>query len=185
MLNIQDRITTEEYEALLALPENTDRLLELIDGEIIEKMPGQLHGYIVWLLSGFLFNFLRANPTGYVTIETRHRRPDSDHHLIPDLAFVTHDRGGAVQAGAVPHMPDLAVEVQSPGQSERFMLDKALLYLASGARMVWLIYPERQIVETLTLTERQLLTAQDQLTGGDVLPGFSVAISELFPPAAE
>ena len=80
-------------------------------------------------------------------------------------------------------MPDLAVEAQSDGQSERFMLDKALLYLANGTRMVWIIYSTRQIVEVLTATDRQLLTIEDMLSGGAVLPGFSMAVRELFPSA--
>lgn len=90
-------------------------------------------------------------------------------------------RGPLARSGAALYMPDLAVEAQPEGQSEGFMLDRALLYLANGTRMVWIIYPARQIVEVLTASERQLLTVDDTLTGGDVLPGFSVPIRDLFP----
>jgi hypothetical protein len=61
------------------------------------------------------------------------------------------------------------------------MYDKAQLYLANGTRMVWIIYSTRQIIEVLTPTDRQLLTINDVLEGGDVLPGFSVPVRELFP----
>jgi len=59
----QDRpYTLSEFEAAAA--QHPDKRLEFINGEIIEKMPTQLHAYIVHLLSGFLFVFLRENPIG-------------------------------------------------------------------------------------------------------------------------
>lgn len=175
-------LTARQFEALLASPENASRRLELIAGEVFAKMPTQLHAYIIHMLSGFLFVFLRQHPLGHALIEARYRLPgDDENDLIPDLSFVAKGRGPLVRSGAAPYMPDLAVEAQSDGQSERFMLDKALLYLASGTRMVWIIYTSRQIVEVLTATERHLLTADDMLTGGEVLPGFSMAVRDLFP----
>jgi Uma2 family endonuclease len=178
----REKITTADYDRFLAQPENINRRFELILGEITEKVPTQLHAYIIQMISGFLFVFLRQNPLGYALIEARYRLPDDDENdLIPDLSFVRKGRGALVRNGPAPYMPDLAVEAQSEGQSERFMLDKALLYLAHGTRMVWIIYCTRQIVEVLTATDRQLLTIEDTLNGGDVLPGFSVPVRELFP----
>jgi Uma2 family endonuclease len=177
----REKIDAAAFEAFIARPENQGRRFERLFGEIVEKMPTQLHGYIIQMLSGLLFVFLRQHPLGYALVEARYQPPDDAGDLIPDLSFVAHGHGPLVRQGAAPYLPDLAVEVQSEGQSERFMLDKALLYLAGGARMVWLIYPAREIVEVLTATERQLLTREDRLTGGDVLPGFSVAVRDLFP----
>ncbi len=77
-------------------------------------------------------------------------------------------------------MPDLAVEVQSPGQNDKLMVDKARYYLDNGTRMVWLIYPEKNLVEVLTADDRQLLTPPQMLSGGDVLPDFAFDISKLF-----
>ena len=71
-----------------------------------------------------------------------------------------------IRTDPAPYMPDLAVEAQSEGQSERFMLDKVLLYLANGTRMVWIVYSASQIIEVLTPMERQLLKI-DVLKGGD------------------
>ena len=99
---------------------------------------------------------------------------------IPDLSFITHEKGALVREGAAPYMPDLAVEVQSPGQSDKLMADKAAYYLANGTRMVWLVYPEKRIVEVLTPDDRQLLNDENTLSGGDVLPNFSLPIREIF-----
>jgi Uma2 family endonuclease len=180
------KLTTTQYDAFLILPENAHRRFELIQGEIMEKIPTQLHAYIRQMLSGFLFVFLRQNPLGYALIEARYRVPgSSDVDLIPDLSFVAKGHGPLVQSGPAPYLPELVIEAQSEGQSDRFILDKALLYLANGTRMVWVIYSTRQIIEVLTPTERYLLTINDTLTGFDVLPGFSVAVREIFPSEAD
>lgn len=180
----QDRTyTTTEYEALVA--EHPDKRLELVDGEIVEKMPTQLHAYIVQMLSGFLFIFLREHPIGYALVEARYSLPDDDHNdRIPDLSFIRHDKGPLIETGPAPYMPDLAIEVQSPGQSDRFMADKAAYYLAHGSRMVWLVYPDRRLVEVLTPDDRHLLTTDSVISGGMVLPGFSLPVRDIFPTAA-
>ena len=179
---MRTRTTAAQFKTFLALPEHANRRFELVYGEISEKRPTQLRGYIIHMLSGFLFVFLRQNPLGFTLIEARYRLPgDDENDLISDLSFVVQQRGALARIGAAPYMPDLAVEVQSEGQSERFMLDKALLYLEQGTRMVWIIYPTRQIVEVLTAAERHLLTIDDTLSGSDVLPGFSVSVRDLFP----
>jgi Uma2 family endonuclease len=181
-MTTRDKITTRQFEAFIAQPENINRSFELILGEIIEKVPTQLHAYIIGMITHFIISFLQANPIGYALPEARYRHPDdAENDLIPDLSFVTKGRGGIMSSGPAPYMPDLAVEAQSEGQSDKFMLDKAQLYLARGTRMVWIIYSTRQIIEVLTPTDRQLLTVNDRLTGGDVLPGFSVAVRDLFP----
>jgi len=177
-----DKITAAQFDAFLAQPENIGRHFELISGEIVEKTPTQLHAAMISLVNFFLMLYLREHPIGYALTEAHYRLPGNDENdLIPDLSFVTKEHGALVQSGPAPYLPDLAIEVQSEGQSTRFMLDKALLYLANGTRMVWIIYPARQIIEVLTPTDRQLLTLDDPLSGGDVLPSFSVSVRELFP----
>lgn len=177
----QDRLYTRtEYEALIQ--QHPERRLERINGEIVEKMPTQYHGVIVYLIAGFLFNYLREKPIGHVAVEARYGLPDDDaNDHIPDLSFFTRERGPIVTSGATPYMPDLAVEVQSPGQSERFLVDKGRYYLAHGSRMVWLVYPERRTVTVLTPDKQGELSDTATLKGGDVLPGFSVPVQDLFP----
>ncbi len=183
-MSVREKLTAEQYETFLALPENVGRRFELIRGEITEKMPTLLHAYIISRLNILLGIFLLQHMLGDTLIEARFRLPDDENDVIPDLSFVAHGRGAVFHNGPGFFVPDLAVEAQSDGQSERFMLDKALTYLANGTRMVWIIYSNRQIIEVLTATDRQLLTIDDTLTGGDLLPGFSVAVRDLFPPEA-
>jgi len=172
--------TVDEYEALAE--QHSDRKLELIHGEIVEKMPNTIHAFIVQMISGFFFVFLQKNPLGYALIEPRHHLPDDDTNArIPDLSFVRKEKNLVIGQGPVPFMPDLAVEVQSPGQSDRFMSDKAAFYLQHGTQIVWLVYPDRRLVEVLTPTERHLLTDDGVIDGGEVLPGLQIAVRDIFP----
>ena len=182
MVAPRERVTVEEFQRIIEEAEKTDRPLELINGEIIEKMPTMLHGVIIGLIIGALYNYLRDHPVAWVGPEVRFQLPnDHENSLIPDLSVVLKEGRTLLDRGAAPFMPELAIEVQSPKQSDKFMRDKGDYYLAHGTKMVWIVYPRQQLVEVLTLTERHLLTRDDTLTGGEVLPGFSLRISEIFP----
>ncbi len=176
---VQHAYTTPEFESFIA--EHAESSFELIYGEIVEKMPTLLHGFIIAILTTALMNYLRVNPIGRAVVEGRYSLPsDNLNDRIPDLSFITNEKGALVRKGAALYMPDLAVEVQSPDQSDKLMTDKAAYYLANGTRMVWLIYPEKRIVEVLTPDDRQLLNESATLNGGAVLPNFSLPISEIF-----
>ncbi len=177
---IKHAYTIQEFEAFIAQPENAEYHFELIDGEIVQKMPTMLHGLIIFLLSAALGTYLREHPIGRAGVEVRYRlSSDNLNDVIPDLSFVTMDKP-IIRKGAAPFLPDLAVEVQSPDQSDKFMADKAAYYLANGVRMVWLVYPDKRLVEVLTPDARHLLNDADSLDGGDVLPGFSLPIRDIF-----
>lgn len=180
----QQQMTVADYEALIALPENADRHLELLNGELIEEMPTPQHSRILRQLVRQFERFLEQQPVAELMIEVRFGiSDDALTAVIPDLAVVLQGRSFEVRE-IVPFMPDLAVEIQSPGQSKKTLLAKANYYLAHGARLVWLIYPDEQIIETLTAAERDLLQPGKTLTGGDVLPGFSVEVAAVFMPLA-
>jgi Uma2 family endonuclease len=162
------------------LPENRDRLFELIHGEIVEKVPTREHGIIAGNSVTEFNIYLKANPIGQAAVEARHRPTDDRHNdRIPDVSIVLGHKPVA-RRGAENFIPDLCVEIQSPDDSPKLMSEKAAFYLANGAKMVWLIYPRQRIVEVLTATDRQLLTENDTIEGGDLLPGFAVPVRELF-----
>jgi Uma2 family endonuclease len=174
--------TLGEFEALIALPENADRRLELIAGEIHEKMPTELHGLLIFILAGEIYIFLRANPIARAGVDVRHRAPGDEHNdLRPDLSVTMQVEAPIVGRGVVPRMPDLAVEVKSPDDTYAAMRRKADYYLAHGARLVWLFYPEKRLVEVYKKdADSALLDATDTLDGGDVLPGFRLPLAELW-----
>jgi len=81
--------TIEEFEHILGLPENRDRLLELIEGEIVEKMVTQEHGMIAGNIHAILWNFIKPRKLGRLAIEARYQIPADLHNArLPDISFV-------------------------------------------------------------------------------------------------
>lgn len=178
----QKLYTVQEFEAFLARPENDDRLFELIHGEIVEKMPTELHAAIVYLIVGHLFVYFQQNPIGWALPEARYGLPkDKRNSRIPDIAVIIGRDRPLVEKGAAPYVPDLAIEVQSPDDSLKKMRAKADYYLETGTKMVWLIYTESRLAEVYTPDGQRLLNLDQMLDGGDVLPGFKLTVRDIFP----
>ncbi|MBL8133505.1 MAG: Uma2 family endonuclease [Anaerolineae bacterium] len=176
-------ISIDQFEAFLARPENHDRRFELIDGEISEKtMPTDEHGSIVHIFSGEFYVYFRDNPIGRVTIEARVRpagRVGEDR--LPDIAVILGDKP-IQRHGAVDYIPDICIEVQSPDDSLRQMREKARFYVANGAKYAVNVLPAQRAIETYDADGSEaLLTGDDLLSFGDLLPGFAVPVRRFFP----
>jgi len=175
--------TVDEFEDFIRRPENADRLWELIDGEFVEKVPTERHSIIAGNCYSPLREFVKSRGLGRVVFEVRYRAPDDQHNSrIPDVAFTSATRLlPVVEEGAVPLIPDLCIEVQSPNDSPQKMRDKAAYYLANGARLVWLVYPKKRMVEVLYPNgEFDIFRDGETLSGGDVIPGFSLPVRDIF-----
>ena len=99
----------------------------------------------------------------------------------PDFAFVHRDRLAAYQAGYFPGVPDLAVEVLSPSDRRGTVARKVRQYLALGVRLVWVVDPERRTVAIHRPHREVTMLGEDGiLDGEDVLPGFSLPLSEIW-----
>lgn len=101
----------------------------------------------------------------------------------PDVAIVRAGRRpqGRGAEGWLEGAPDVAVEVIGDSQSASELAAKALEYLTAGAKMVWVLDPEPQRVMVYTPPNQiRVLRRDDTLDGGDVLPGFSCKVAELF-----
>lgn len=173
-------LTIEEFEQIADSPENADRILELINGEIVEKVGTEEHSYIQSLFARLLGNFADAHQLGIVLTEPRYRKPDDVRNsLLPDVAFRSLNRP-LNKKGSIPELPDLAIEVKSPEQSLRTLRNKVRYYITHGVKLVWLVNPEAQVVEVYTLEDEVTLGMNDVLTGGDVLPGFTLLVRDIF-----
>ena len=179
-------ISLEAYEAFLGLPENEGHVFELIDGEIIEKVTNEEHAVICALVVGELYIYLKINACGRLKVEARYRADDDEQNdRIPDISFTHNDRiQPLTRGGAVLQMPDLAVEIKSPRDTYTRMREKAAYYLAHGVQMVWLIFPEKRVVEVHRADADILLLTladDDQIEGGALLPGFTLPLRAIFP----
>ena len=88
--------------------------------------------------------------------------------------------------GFFPGAPDLAVEVLSPSDRPGVVDEKIECWLDHGTAQVWVVDPQSR---TLTIHARgehpiRVLGEDDMIDGGSLLPGFSLAVRELFAPIA-
>jgi Uma2 family endonuclease len=108
---------------------------------------------------------------------------------IPDVSFVSWGRlpQRRVPRQPIPDLvPDLAVEVLSEGNTPREMEHKLHEYFTAGVRLVWYVDPVRQEVHVYTApSQREVLTADHTLYGGEVLPGFTLLVRQLFAEPTE
>jgi Uma2 family endonuclease len=143
------------------------------------------HGRILINAGTLLRLYARANPEFCVAggdPGTKLRR-DPDTLRGPDVGVIRRDRepSGRGEAGWLEGAPDVAIEIAGDAQSVSDLNKKALEYLASGARVVWVIDPDPQRVLVFLPPDRvRILSRGDILDGGEVLPGFSCQVSELF-----
>ncbi len=187
MPTLEKAITIEQFEQFEQLPENRDRLLELINGEISEKMSTEERGLLSGNVITFLNNFVKPRRLGRVGTEVRHRQEnDTRNSRLPDVSFTSAQRP-LVKKGSVSHFPDLAIEIKSPDDSIRKLREKVEFYLQNGVALVWLIYPEQQMVEVYSLDgDAEILLTGDVVTGGEVLPEFAMPVAKIFDdPLAE
>ena len=190
VLRTEERlITVAEFLSLAARPENEDRKLELINGVIVEEMsPGFLHGKRNQLLSSYLVPFVYEHDLGEISSEVDHYTDDDDFNSRrPDLEFISKERLKQIdnEDKPVSFMPDLAIEVKSPGNTYEELRQKAAYYLQNGCRMVWLLYPEKEQIAAHTLDANgkpqvKTYNKQDTLEGGNILPGFTLPLTLIF-----
>lgn len=180
---IRPRPTTADE--LLRMPDDGFRY-ELIAGELRKMNPaGGQHGRVAMTVGLSLAQHVRANDLGAVyAAETGFRiasRPDTVR--APDAAFVRKERTdemGDVQ-GYLPGAPDLAVEVVSPGDSYSEVVEKAFDWIDAGTRLVMVVDPRRRNVTLYRSREEiRVLSGDEVLDGGDVVPGWRVPVRELF-----
>ena len=177
--------TLTTAEELLALPDDGLRH-ELVAGELTTMTPaGDEHGRIAGALLVIAGGFVREHGRGAVyAAETGFRiATDPDTVRAPDFAFVARERLPEVSAprGFGRGAPDLAAEVVSPGDTYEAVQAKVLQWLEAGTRLVWVVTPAtRTIAVHAPGRDVRMLGEADTLDGGDVLPGFSCRVAEIF-----
>ncbi len=169
-------ITMEEFVALV---HKHDYMLLRFNaaGDVIATISffieGVVRGLVVthignWLSSGALPGFAAANTAAFELQDWRCR---------PDVAVCR--RVGKV----IPReAPRVAVEVRSDSNTWRELRSKAQRYLAQGTQMVWLVDTDARRVELHRAgASAQMMGSEDVIEGGEALPGFQVAVRDLFP----
>lgn len=172
-------ITADEFDRFVMLPENVNRDFELIAGEIVEKMVSHPRAskIALWMM-GRVSDFVDEHDLGHVTGADGGYIVSGERY-IPDGAFISKTRLPLLpDAAYIPLAPDLALEVLSPTNTDEEMRVKIVNYLAAGT-VVWLVDPGRRIERHRPNLPVQILGPDDMLDGGDILPGFALAVRDI------
>lgn len=182
MLIEKQTYTLTEFEAIDSLPQNADKILELINGEIVEKMPSNPYVSLIASKINFYFmGYVLEHDLGYVTGEAGGYHVSDRDMFAPDVAFISKERQPEFpETGYNPVPPDLAVEVVSPSDSYKDVAKKVRTYLQNDTRMVLVFEPETETVTVHTSDGQYTLDINGTFDGGDVLPGFKLPLNKIF-----
>ncbi len=108
---------------------------------------------------------------------------------MPDISFFCWDKlpGHVLPSEPIPDLfPDLAVEVLRENNTPEEMRRKLREYFLAGVRLVWMIDPRKRMAEVYTGPDAPtaILDEKKALEGGEVLPGFTLPLAELFEHSA-
>jgi Uma2 family endonuclease len=182
------RLTVEEFDQFVDLPENADKLFEFIGGEIVEVPSNpRASEFGSNVIFAFKLHLREYKIAGHVTGEAGGYIV-SEERYAPDAAYISKARQPRlVDKGYNPVPPELAVEVDFPStyESQKGLRTKIANYLAAGT-LLGVVLPETLEVEVYAPGQPVKKFGIDGvLDGGTVLPGFSMAVKDIFAEASE
>ena len=166
-----------------------DGRYELVDGKVVEMAPAnRRHGRAAASIGAAFHNYCRRTGAGWAEVEVGYTvRSGPDTVRGPDVSLVlrTTPDDAEEQTGFIPGAPDIAVEVVSPSNTAAQIERKVAEYLAAGSQRVWVVYsatgrnPRRVLVHRADGTT-VAYTGDDVITDEELLPGFSLPLSDIF-----
>ncbi len=181
-------LTTEQQgwtdEAFMALSKDGHRY-ELVDGELVDMgNSGMEHGYVACILVAYLTSVVQQNKLGAICDSSTAFTLKNGNKRSPDVSFVARERLKGLKRpprGFFQGSPDLAVEILSPSNTVEEIHEKIVEYFENDTRLVWVIHPDEKYVLVYHSPEPNgFLRPQDVLEGEAIVPGFSMAVAELF-----
>jgi Uma2 family endonuclease len=173
-------MTAQEFEEYVMLRENADRRLELIGGEVVELVSNQEASRLGVRIAHLINNYLDQNPIGLLTGSDGGYQVGNDR-FMPDVGYMSKARQPLPSKETYnPLAPDLAIEVVSPSDEIDDVLAKVDSYTLAGTS-VWVVYPKSKEIRVFTPGQpSKKLGIDDSLDGGEVLPGFTAKLQDIF-----
>ncbi len=160
------------------------KLCELVDGVLVEKAMGAEESFLAFEIAFLLRSFLAEHQLGFLLGADGPLRLWPGLVRIPDISFVSWNQlpNRKIPKKPIPDLyPDLAVEVLSRKNTKAEIDRKLQEYFRSGTRLGWVVDPRKRNVRVYTAPDQfQVLNEDQVLDGGDVLPGLSLPLREVF-----
>jgi Uma2 family endonuclease len=133
---------------------------------------------------GNLFEFVQEQKLGFNFGRLYYELSDK-FVLVPDASFVSKSRLKFPLPERMTHAPDLAIEILFAEDTAQNIRAKIDAYLAHGTKLVWIVIPEDKEVEVWRAMpdgslNKRTFGVTDTLSGEDVLPNFTLSISDIF-----
>lgn len=181
-------ISAEAFFEIADLPKYDGRRIELVEGEIVDMpLPNPIHAAVLATLSTKLNMFVTDSESGRVLVGDapfvlKRDAEGRDTLRGLDIAYISAERlPGKLPRSPLNLAPDLAVEIISPSNKAEDIEKKIEQLFDAGTTLIWIVYPELQHIAVHTNDGTFKLKESDLLTGGDILPGFEVRVSDIFP----
>lgn len=172
------KLSLGEFIAWAALPENEDRLFELIDGEIVEVSPGRTYNSQIRdriVVAIYLYCRERGQPWNTSGEAGAYRI--GENVLVPDFAYKTTSMSKDYPD---PDPPLWVAEIISPTDKANDIRRKRNAYLEAGI-LLWEVYEASQSVDIYAPGQPvRTVGANGTLDAGDLLPGFTMKTAALF-----
>lgn len=175
---------TATEQDVIEIEARENRLCELVDGVLVEKTVGYDESCLAVEIGRLIGNFVKKRHLGRVSGEAGMMRLFPGLVRIPDVAFAAWNKFPSTPyvGKPIPDLaPDLAVEVLSEGNTPKEMSRTLDDYFDAGVRLVWFVNLRKRTVDVFTEKDQCVtLGEQQNLTGGDALPGFKLPLKKLF-----
>ena len=170
------------YQDYLAIPEDTSRRYEIVDGELfVTPAPRARHQQVVVSLVTILNTLAMRHQLGEVFVGPITVHLHDEGVVEPDLIFVRKDRLGIVDLhGGVHGPPDLVVEVLSPSNRAYDRTLKRKQYMQNGIAELWIIDADERTVEAWTPRGHEPRTVSDRIVWSVSGHDFDIRLDEVF-----
>ncbi|MBD2214304.1 Uma2 family endonuclease [Calothrix sp. FACHB-156] len=174
-------LTVEDLEKMQQ--QYPDYRMELVKGNVIVMSPsGYESDEVAAEMVSQLRNWVKPRKLGRITASSAgFRLPNSDLRA-PDASFVLAERLRRSPKTFAQLAPDLIVEVKSPSDNLEDIRAKIQEFLSLGTKVGILLNPDEQIVEVYNVGKEVIVLHNgDVLTVPELLPGWEVPVSDLWP----
>ena len=178
---VEERVTAQDYRSL---PQSGEQY-QLIEGDLhMAPAPNRFHQDISRNILLSIANYLETHPVGIIYSAPFDVYLNDVNVFQPDLVFITRENFGVLTDAGVEGVPDLIVEILSPGTAKLDRNPKPRVYAESGVRELWLIDPEAGSVAVYYLQKNALqpaavYSAEDRFTS-NFFPGLFFSTVDIF-----
>lgn len=176
--------TATETDVLHHLDGDDKRLVELVNGTLVEKPMGAKESLMAGYIYAMLFVYVSPRKLGLIFTADGPFRMNFGNVRVPDVSFVPKSRFPGLKLPAdkvCRQVPSLVVEVISDSNTKKEIAMKLKEYFALGVELAWVVEPKKDWVRVHTAPKVfTTLGSDESLSGGTAIPGFELSLTELF-----